>query len=295
VGRPVATVSVDVDPVDLHLIGYGHRGLPADALAYTLGLPRLLEAFARAQVRATLFVVARDAAAHAPLLRAAAEAGHEIASHSLTHPMALASLPEERMHEELVGSRDLLEAACGTSMIGFRSPNYDMNGRTLKRLAAAGYRYDASGYPTPFLLPARLLLALKSADPAAVFNLKLWPFTWRRTPHRRGPLVEFPVSVTPGIRFPFYHTARYVLSESRFHGMLDGFARRGEPLSYVVHAVDLLGLAEDRVDARLAPHPGMDRPLREKIALLDRSLAAIAAAFEPLPFRDRLSADGALL
>jgi hypothetical protein len=206
----------------------------------------------------------------------------------MSHPLALASLEEDRMHEELVVSRAVLEEACGEPMVGFRSPNYDMNGRTLRRLEAAGYRYDASGYPTPFLLPARLLLAFKSADPAAIFNLKLWPFTWRRSPYRTRGLMEFPVSVTPLIRFPFYHTARYIMSEARFLRLLAGFARRGESLSYVVHAVDALGLKEDRVDSRLSPHPGMERPLEEKLAILDRSLAAIAAAFDTLPFRDRL-------
>lgn len=290
VGRPVATVSVDVDPVDLHLIGYGHRGLPPDTLTYTVALPRLIDAFARAGIRATLFVVGRDAAAHEGVLRRLSANGHEVASHSMTHPLALASLEEERMHEELVVSRSVLEAACGEPMVGFRSPNYDMDGRTLRRLEAAGYRYDASGYPTPFLLPARLLLAFKSADPAAIFNLKLWPFTWRRAPYQTRGLMEFPVSVTPVIRFPFYHTARYVMSEARFLKLLGGFARRGEPLSYVVHAVDALGLKEDKVDARLAPHPGMELPLEKKLAMLDRALAAIAAAFETLPFRDRLDA-----
>jgi hypothetical protein len=80
------------------------------------------------------------------------------------------------------------------------------------------------------------------------------------------------------------------MSEARFLKLLDGFVRRAEPLSYVVHAVDALGLTEDKVDARLAPHPGMERPLKEKLEILDRSLAAISAAFETMPFRDRLDA-----
>src|SRR4029079_19633928 len=65
VTRPVALVSVDVDPVDLHLVGYGYRSLPPDPLVYTTALPRLLDCFGRCGVRATFFVVARDAPAHA--------------------------------------------------------------------------------------------------------------------------------------------------------------------------------------------------------------------------------------
>jgi hypothetical protein len=144
------------------------------------------------------------------------------------------------------------------------------------------------------LVPARLLLALKSRDAGGVLKLRAWPFTWRRDPHRltvgARTLHEFPVSVTPTLRWPVYHTLRYGMSDGRFARVLDGFVKRGEPLSYPLHAVDALGLAEDKVDPRLAKHPGLGRPLAAKLDLLERTIAAIAARFEPLPFRDRLTA-----
>ena len=176
-------------------------------------------------------------------------------------------------------------------MIGFRAPNFDMDEPTLVRLATLGYRYDASSYPSPLLVPARLLLALKSRDRLGVLRLNSWPFSWHRAPHRRagGKLVEFPVSVTPGTRIPIYHTLRYSLADARFDTTLDGLAGQRHALSYVLHGVDALGLAEDRVDSRLAPHPGMNRSLAEKLALLDRPLAAIAARFECATFAERLA------
>ncbi len=290
--RPAATVSVDLDPVDLHLVGYGYRSLPPDPLVYARALPRLLERFARHGVRATFFIVARDATAHAAELRAIRDAGHEVASHSLTHPLALASLPPELMRRELADSRVLLEQALGDRVVGYRSPNFDMSARSLGVLAECGYSYDASAYPTPMLLPARLVLALKSRDAGGVLRLKAWPFTWRRTPHVRAaagrPLQEFPVSVTRFLRWPVYHTLRDRMSDAAFDRILAAFAGRGEPLSYPLHGVDALGLHEDGVDARFAPHPGMGTPLESKLALLDRTLAAIAARFEPRTFQDRL-------
>jgi hypothetical protein len=90
------------------------------------------------------------------------------------------------------------------------------------------------------------------------------------------------------VRFPIYHTVRYGMSDARFGAALDGFARRGEALSYALHAVDALGAVEDGVDPRLARHPGMERPLAAKLELLDRSLAAIAGRFETATFRERL-------
>ncbi len=291
--RPVATVNVDVDPVDLHLDGYGFRGLAPDPLAYTAALPRLRELFSRTGVRATLFMVARDAAAHAAELRELIAEGHEVACHSATHPLALTRLPAAALERETAGARAALEQACGRPVVGFRAPNFDMDVPTLARLARAGYRYDASGYPTPLLAAARLLLASKSGDPRGVMRLKLWPFDWERRPHRVGTgdatLEEFPVSVHGPLRMPVYHTPRYVMPASQFFGALDALAARREPLSYPLHAVDALGMAEDRVDPRLSKHPGMNRPLAEKLALLEETLRAITARFESRTFQERLA------
>lgn len=292
-----ATVSVDVDPVDLHLIGYGFPGLPPDPLVYDVALPRLAELFARCGVRATFFVVGRDVAAHAAAIAALARAGHEIASHSFTHPLAFASLGEAGMKDELTRTREAIAAATGRAPVGYRSPNFDMDANALRVLAGCGYRYDASAYPTPLMLAARLVLAMKSRDRAAVMRLKPWPFSWRRTPSlmKLGAqtLHEFPASVTPVLRLPIYHTLRYAITDARFEAALDGFAKRGEPLSYLLHAVDVLGLAEDRVDPRLAPHPGMERPLAAKLELLERSLRSIVQRFAIATFEERLAAPGA--
>ena len=290
--RPIATISIDVDPVDLHLIGYGFPGLPPDPLAYTAGLPRLAAAFARHHLRATFFCVGRDAAAHADELRALAAAGHEIASHTWSHPIGFAGLPPAQQAAELADSRRALSEASGFDVVGFRAPNFDMNAGVVPRLAAAGYRYDASAFPSLLLLPARAVLALKSADTARVLAMRPWPFTWRRMPYtwraNGAEIREFPVAMTPLLRMPVYHTMRWLASEQSFESAIDGFARRGEPLSYVLHAVDALGQQEDRVDPRLGRHPGMDRSLAVKLALLDRTLAAIASRFDVRTYAEQL-------
>lgn len=285
---PRATVSVDVDPVDLHLLGYGFRGLAPNSLVYTAALPRLVECFRRAGVRATFFVVGRDAMPQRETLAALVAAGHEVASHSHSHPLSLAALEARPLAEELAMSRVALSRACGADVKGFRAPNFDMNRRTLHALAVAGYRYDASAFPSPLLLPARLVLAAKSADPAAVLRLTLWPFSLKRGPHEIEGVREFPLAVTPGLRLPVYHTLRYFTKEAPFFARLEGFASRRDTLSYVLHAVDALGAKEDGVDARLAKHPGMDRALDEKLAMLDGVLGRIAARFEVRPFAERL-------
>ncbi len=290
--RPFATVNVDVDPVDLHLLGYGARGLPPDPQVYDLALPRLLDRFARSGVRATFFCVGRDAASHAAAIRGLATAGHEVASHSLTHPLALTRLPAEALRREIAESKRVLEAAIGRAVAGFRAPNFDVDDRVLGEVQAAGYRYDASGYPTPLLAAARVVLALRGGDPAGVLRMRLLPHSLGRAPHRArapGGLAGFPASVTPVARWPVYHTLRLLGGPGPTRRRIEGFARRGEALSYTLHAVDALGLAEDGVDPRLARHPGMRLPLADKLAALDQVLEWVANRFEPATFADRLA------
>jgi hypothetical protein len=295
-GRSFATISVDVDPVDLHLAGYGHPGLAADELVYRLALPRLLEILARHSVLATFFVVSRDVVAERPILRGLVEAGHEIASHSATHPVGFSRLAVDQLRQEIVRSRQELESELGVEVTGFRAPNWDLDPRAVPILAQAGYRYDASGFPSWLQLAARVALAVKARRPEPLVESRLWPFTFRRLPHRwraGGAVIdEYPISVTPAVRWPVYHTLRYMVDADRFEAQLDGFVRRGEPVLYPIHGVDALGLVEDRVDERLARHPGMDRPLPEKLELLDQAIASLARRFRCVPYREHPVREG---
>ena len=97
--------------------------------------------------------------------------------------------------------------------------------------------------------------------------------------------------MTPLERTPLHHSLRYRMTDGRFDRLLRGFERRGEPVSYLMHAVDALGFAEDAVDSRLAGYTGMKRRLADKLALIERTLRAIAARFDARPFRDRLTVD----
>ncbi len=290
--RPAATVSIDVDPVDLHLTGYGVRGPAPDDLVYRVAVPRLLDLLAEAGVRATFFVVGRDAQAQAPLLRRIAAAGHEIAGHSMTHPLGFRRMSPGALRQEIGHSKCRIEESAGTSVAGFRAPNFDLQSQVVDEVLQAGYRYDASNYPTPLLPLARAALALKSADRSGVAALTRWPWSLERLPHRLGgngtSVAEFPVTVTPLLRWPLYHTLRYGERNGRFGRCLDTIAGRGEPLSYLLHAVDALGLEEDRVTPALAVHPGMNVSLARKQALIAETLAAITARFEPRPFIERI-------
>jgi hypothetical protein len=281
---------VDVDPVDLHLAGYGHGGLPPDSLVYRVALPRIIDILARHRVRATFFVVGRDAPSQDSILRQLVASGHEVAAHSMTHPTAFARLPLDQLTHEIAESGRVLTEASGAEVVGFRAPNWDLAQGSVQLLAEAGFRYDASGFPSWLQVAARSMLALKSRRLDPLTHMSPWPFTMQRLPHRwrvgDHAIDEFPISVTPILRWPVYHTVRYMIGEKRFLSQLDGFVERGEPFFYPLHAVDALGLTEDGVDHRLGDHPGMDFALSQKLALLDEAVAAVSSRFACVPYRE---------
>ena len=109
--QPYAVISCDLDTVDRHLQGYGFEGLPPCDRIYRTAVPRLLELFEALEVPGVLFTIARDAESERGLLRAAVAAGHEVASHSLTHPQPFRTLSDAALREEIRTSRARLTEA----------------------------------------------------------------------------------------------------------------------------------------------------------------------------------------
>jgi len=289
--RPIAHISVDLDPVDTHLAGYGLTCAPCDRI-YRGSVPRILELLDRVGVKATFFVVARDAEREAFLLREVASRGHEIASHSVTHPIPFATLPAAVIDREVRESRQRLEDAVGHAVVGFRAPGWDVNSAALAAIAAAGYRYDASVLPSPALAlgaALRWLLSVGRMRPTKVSNLVGLAFS-SRLRYRVGDLWEFPLSVSPWLRAPFTHTLWYLAPRGVCRHIYCAIRRSGGPLCYQFHAADLLDLGIDHADSRMARHPGMRWPLARKAALLEGVLRDIAAEYVVMPYASALDA-----
>jgi peptidoglycan/xylan/chitin deacetylase (PgdA/CDA1 family) len=73
-------------------------------------------------------------------LRQMAAEGHEIGSHSTSHPI-LPSCDDDRLRQETAGSRQAIEAALGAPIESFCYPNGDHDDRVVAAVEAAGYRY----------------------------------------------------------------------------------------------------------------------------------------------------------
>ena len=147
--RPPLAVHVDLDGADVIFRAHGRRFRGAGDPIYRSGMRNLLSLFKAQGVRATLFVIAEDLAdaEKLELLGEACAAGHELASHTMTHRNLRALSVAEKRHE-IDASRKTIEDVLGVPVRGFRAPGYSIDREGLRILADSGYTYDTSAMPT---------------------------------------------------------------------------------------------------------------------------------------------------
>jgi polysaccharide deacetylase family protein (PEP-CTERM system associated) len=110
---------------------------------------RLLELFARFDVRATFFVLGWTAERAPDLVRQIVDAGHEVACHSYHHQL-LYTLTPQQFREDIREAKSTIEQIAGRRVVGFRAPSYSITKSSLWALDVLieeGYRYDASIFP----------------------------------------------------------------------------------------------------------------------------------------------------
>jgi len=114
-----------------------------------VGLEYILSALEEKNVKATFFVLGKCAEYHPGLIRNIAAAGHEIATHGLSHTKIYEMTPET-FGAELKESISLIEDATGKKVIGHRAPYFSITEKSLWAidvLRKNGIRYDSSVYP----------------------------------------------------------------------------------------------------------------------------------------------------
>lgn len=109
----------------------------------------ILDQLAAHSVRATFFVLGWVARRDPGLVRAIRAAGHEVASHGMSHKMA-GELGPEAFRAEARESKRILEDAAGDRVAGFRASTFSITRATrwaFDVLAEEGYTYDSSVFP----------------------------------------------------------------------------------------------------------------------------------------------------
>lgn len=110
---------------------------------------RVLELFARHDVKATFFVLGCVASQCPSLVRAIADAGHEVACHGNDH-RRVTTLTRKEFQADLQRAKAAIQDACGVRVEGYRAPTFSItraNLWALEVLVEEGFTYDSSIFP----------------------------------------------------------------------------------------------------------------------------------------------------
>ncbi|MFA5866175.1 MAG: XrtA system polysaccharide deacetylase [Phycisphaerae bacterium] len=147
-------------------------------------IDRILELLDRYKASATFFVLGWIARHEPDLIRRIIAAGHEIASHGMTHRMINRMTPQE-FRAELTESRKILEDLSGQSIRGFRAPTFSITRQSawaLDILAETGFSYDSSIFPIRhdrYGIPDAPRFAYLASGPGGGTILEIPPLTFR--------------------------------------------------------------------------------------------------------------------
>ncbi len=286
-----ASIGVDVDDLKhycrIHAIDESHA---SDAI-WRLGVPRFLELFAQAGIKATFYCVAEDVEndANAEILKRIVAEGHEVANHTWHHPYALIRLSDEERLAEVVEGKKRLENIAQCEVRGFRSPGYHTTTALQRDLKTAGHIYDSSVFPcVPYVAAKAGILALmslrgqQSRSIQGSYKVLLAPRSpyfakpespWTRAKNTDGEgLWQYPVSVACGC--PLIGTAFTAIGRLASVGAVKTGLRLSKHITLEFHGIDLLELAD--VDSELSVQPDLRVSLEKKRSIFKAVLETLA-------------------
>jgi peptidoglycan/xylan/chitin deacetylase (PgdA/CDA1 family) len=153
------------------------------------------EILAEYDATSTAFVVSSVADSHPDAVRALADAGLEIASHTHTHQL-LSELDGDGRRGELSQSKDVLERVTNEQVSGFRAPAFDITDDHFDLLSDTGYTYDSS------VVSSRSIPGWYGGE----YDIhEPVPSTAVRA-DAPDTITEFPASVMPGLQLPLTGT-----------------------------------------------------------------------------------------
>lgn len=230
-----AVVHVDMDGAR-HIYKYhGWDYNFNDDPLFESGFRNLLDFLDQNNIKATLFTIASDLddPQKLDLFTEAVKKGHEIASHSLSHPK-FNKLNENEKRIEIEGSREKIESLLGVTVKGFRTPSYLIDRDVLELLDEYGYEYDSSVFPTPQF--ANLL------ETTSLLDKPYRPLYDRE-------LIELPLPQYKPAPFPFHPSYSLILGKRYFEWGFNRFQKNNFPFVLLFHLTDFAEkLPAERLD-----------------------------------------------
>ncbi len=287
--KKMLALSMDIDgPFEYAAIHGRAVGIPNVLNMYKAHGPvrRFMQMCTQLDVRATLFVVARDIHGEAQsLLAEAADSDRfEIACHSNAHDYHLSRRPKAVIADDIERARTRFMDTLGIAPTGFRAPGYHLSPALIGQIAAQGFHYDSSVFPSGGYYAVKAMVMayyrLKGKNSSALLGSPRMtqaprlPYRPGLQPYQRGQssLIEIPISVVGPLGLPIT-------------GALLGLSRpwvtrqilrplRAQPLTVLnVHAIDFMDAEYDEFpEALTALQPELRVPLGVRMARIAEAI-----------------------
>ncbi|HEY4221737.1 MAG TPA: polysaccharide deacetylase family protein [Myxococcota bacterium] len=301
-----ASITIDLDGVRHYHAIHGLAQPQGNDPVVERGLARFLELCDRACVSSTIFVVGADLNddAIASLIKRAARAGHEIASHSFAHAYDLSRHERGDIDHDLEASIAAIARVVGAKPVGFRAPGYNISEPLLDGMERAGFAYDSSVMQSPPYFVARAahvaLQRLKRAPSSSIVGSAraFWaprdPYrpargaAWREAKSRveGRDVVELPIATLPG-GLPLFGTSLAMLPSSAAAAYTALAAHRSRQSCVLeLHAIDLCD-DSDGFDATLiSQRKDLDVPAARKLERFAAVFRVLAQAHDVRTLRE---------
>ena len=279
----ICSVTVDMDCLRSNFKGFGLQKNSYSFREFEIGIENLLAFFSRFNIRATFFFVAHDLEikTNADLIKYVIAEGHEIASHSYSHPQGFRLLSEREKTDELRISKKIIEDVSGQDIIGFRAPGWNISDDTLPILRKLGFKYDSSVFPASIsiLLKALHYYAMRKRDlltrtTLGEFYYLLSPsypyYTDEKRLGKKGDsdFVEFPVQVAGFFRLPFFAT--FHLSYPSCIEMGYKAVKNRSIINYQMHLSDFVDYTVKEFSHEVPQQAGSYLPVSLKLTLAEK-------------------------
>ena len=184
--------------------------------------------------------------------------------------------------------------------MGFRSPGWNMGDDAISILKRRGYTYDSSVHPT-YLMPMLKFLHWRThrhASSAGRTTMGQWNYMFAPIkPYRAsgnclarcgdGGLVEFPVTVVPFVRVPFWATFTLATGFGLFKTSLRILKTVSIPIQYQFHLSDFVDYTHPEL-ADQVPLPShgvyvpkaLRMPLEEKLTVFKRVIDSMVQDYD---------------
>jgi len=272
----IGAVSSDIDTLNSIYKGYGckrPRGYTFTELRMGLeNFDRFLEPYG---IKATLFMVGNDFkyTINHDAIKTMAAKGYEIANHTMTHAQGFRLLSHEEKEIEIVGMEEICEQVTGVRPKGFRAPGWNIGDDALPILKRHGYLYDSSVHPT-LLMPLLKFLHWKSMssrgkiERTTMGHLKymfapIKPYRTDMTSFsNKGSdgIMEFPMTVMPFIRLPFFATFLLATGLKLFKITFEMLKKLNIPIQFQFHLHDFVDYLHPEFNEQLPNYKGIYLP-----------------------------------